>query len=234
KALFTSIKESTEIWAPLDLYNLFGFLFNQFHYLLSRQDAESYFTQIRDLLIWGVETNVLHLDGVLPPASYRNLIIFCIRTQAFDLAERYLKQLKSQLPLGLRNETFTICKAMILIEQQAYPKVLKLLGVARFRAESFEVSGRWLSLQAHHERYPEDAEWRLRQAERHLRYVKSRSTLNPTFRMAYQNQFRLYKRILTSHHPSQKERVLAEIKQTHPLHNKRWLLKLAAPMTESQ
>ncbi|MEL6695107.1 MAG: hypothetical protein AAFP89_02650 [Bacteroidota bacterium] len=224
-ALFASIKLTTAMWAPSDLYTMFSIFYNQFQRLLNKREVHNFYMNVRDLYIWAIEHNILQIEGVLSPASYRNLVIFCIRTQAYTLAQKYMIQLKDQLPLGLREETFTICKAMLLTEQGQFTKVLKLLGMARFQVESFEINGRWLSLQAHHGLYPEDTEWRLQQTERHLRYTKSRKLLNPRFQLAYQNQFRLYKRILTVT-PEKQQKILNEIRKINPVHNKPWLMRL--------
>ena len=224
-ALFASVKRTTAMWSPADLFTIFGILYSQFQRLLSKREAHTFYMNVRELYIWAIEHNVLQIEGVLYPATYRNLMRFCIRTKAYTLAQKYMIQLKDQLPIRQREETFTICKAMLLMELGQFAKVLKLLGTARFQIESFEINGRWLGLQAHHGLYPEDTEWRLQQTERHLRYTKSRKRLSPRFQLTYQNQFRLYKRILTIT-PEKQKKVLDEIRKTNPVHNKPWLMSL--------
>ncbi|MEL6730209.1 MAG: hypothetical protein AAFP83_03655, partial [Bacteroidota bacterium] len=78
-ALFTSVKLTTSVWAPADLYMMFSILYNQFVRLWNKGDASTFFMHIRDLYIWAIEHNILQIEGVLSPASYRNLMTFCIR-----------------------------------------------------------------------------------------------------------------------------------------------------------
>ncbi|MEM9896711.1 MAG: hypothetical protein AAF789_10110 [Bacteroidota bacterium] len=234
KALITGLKLSVHTWAYADLNLLFGFLFNQLNRVFAQTRDSASFVMLRDFFIWGMDEKILLVDGVLPPSAYRNLITFCVRTQAYDTAQYYLLSYKSYLPQSVREETFVICQALIWAYTGKYSDLLRKLSISKFSIEPFEVNARWLIVQAHHELYPEEIEWRLQQVEKHQRYVKNRKQLHPQFQKAYLNQFRFYRRILMLTGTAQLQRVVKDLQATNPFHNKGWLVKILNQISNPQ
>lgn len=181
-----------------------------------REDLERLFF----IYEWGIREGYLLTDQILSWQHYKNLITVGLRLQKLELVWEYLHDLRELLTPKDAEEAFEFNLGKYYIAAGDDQQARRILA-RKFSNVFYEVSGRLALIKLRYEQgVREDLENELRA----LRvFVDRQGRLAPLLKTSWINEVRLIEKLIRAFSPADARRLATEIKETHPLGNRRWL-----------
>ncbi len=175
----------------------------------------------------GLKNEVLLLNGVLSPFTYRNILAKAIVSKEFDWAENFIHDYRDYLAEKYRESTYSFNLAWLEYERKNYDKALQLLHKANFTDLLLNLSAKTIAMKIYYELDAFDLLYS------HLEAMKkfiTRQEIIAYHRKNYLNTIKFTKKLLDL--PVSDRSVRAKLKQEIELETslaeKNWLLSQVA------
>lgn len=227
EAHFTQLKKlllgNTEAIDPRDLRDVFVLARN---FCIKRiNHGESRF--VPDLFAFyetEIEHNLLLVNGVMPPSSYKNVVAAGLILKKYEWTEQFIKQFKEQLAPEFRHNAYLINLARLYSAQQRYDDVIPLLHEIDHNELFMALSAKAMLVRTYYELGEEEALYSL--LDSFAAFLKRKKVI-AYHRTPYLNLIKFVKKMLQWEFASKEklEQLKMEIEQNPKVVDRAWLLK---------
>ena len=212
--------------------NMFGYLLN---YCIRKINAGQvdFFEEIWQHYQLLVETQIIYINGELPPWEYKQIITTALRLGKNDWCRDFAEQYKNDLPEDSRENAYCYNMAAIHYSNQHYRDALMALQNTEFTDTTYQLGARILQVKAYYELNESDALRSLFESfavyiRRSKEISDYRKTANNNFirfaRKIYQCKTQWRENLATKTYINQKIKdIEAEMINRQPTANKDWL-----------
>lgn len=217
------------------LKSLYGISGNYLILKANKTREKIFYEQYADLLQWSFENELLFIDGFLPTFNYKNLISInlilakksseSVREKRINLAKHYLETLKDYLPLNVREDAYSLNKAIYYFTIGEYNKVEASMGGRTYLSSGFAVQGRLYGLMA---RYELEEYTYLPTAIKSLKkYILAHTKKDLPFNefKAYLDHLRFFNRLVIAYTTEDYNKLRKAIEKTPKVFEKNWLFE---------
>ncbi|MEO1451881.1 MAG: hypothetical protein AAFV07_20285, partial [Bacteroidota bacterium] len=199
------------------------------HYIgqLNQEGGDLQVRRLFELYQWGIETQLILLNGQLSPNQYLNIVAISLRAGEMQAAWQSLQTLKEFLPPTEQASVSKLGMGLFYFSSKDFKAVLDTLRATRFSLIFREIQARVLLLQAQYECFGAQDEWLHDQLDSFIRYLRSKK-LSAGHKQAYLNRFKLFKRLVNVNTRDGLQKLARLIEETHPLDNPAWLKEKVA------
>ncbi len=207
---------------PDIVQDIFNFLHNYYVRSFNRTNILAYLESLWDLDQWGIKTQAILQDGLLPPALYRNLLETGLRLGETEQVWEYLISLKSMLPKATREEEFRFNLGGYYAKTGDYPMAMRTLG-QKFSHPHKEINARLKLLRMRYEQGErEDLEYELRALRE---FCRRREEINPDFKRNAINDIKAFQALIKVFDSQSALKLDTKLTKMIPLGSKKWILE---------
>ncbi|MEL6257241.1 MAG: hypothetical protein AAFR87_34925 [Bacteroidota bacterium] len=232
---FTFLKSYTNKINRETLKSLYAISTNYLVRKANKTRENIFYEQYADFLQWSLENELLYLNKILPVNSYKNLISINLilakktegttRQKRINLAKHYLESLKIRLPLNVREDAYSLNKAIYYFTIGEYNKVEASMGGRYYSNSGFIVQGRLYGLMA---RYELQEYTYLPTAIRSLKkYIiaNTKKDLSSNHFKVYLDHLRFFNRLVNAYTTEDFTKLRKAIEKTPRVFEKNWLFE---------
>ncbi|PSJ72454.1 hypothetical protein C7N43_34115 [Sphingobacteriales bacterium UPWRP_1] len=209
---------------PAEAREVYYFLLN---YCATKINAGQtlFLNQIFDLYRLGLNTQLLLEGHLLSPWNYKNIVTAALRLGNYDWVHDFLHQYQSFLPHKHQKNAFTYNLANYYFFKQDYNRVLQLLQEVSYDEVFYSLDARSLLLKTYFELDEYEALQSLIDSFR--QWLNRTKELSKPRQQTYRNLLYFVRKLiqLPYEKPEKRAALLAEIKNTPAIADKRWLLQ---------
>lgn len=201
----------------------------------SQSREKIHYEQYAALMKWGLQNELLIINGVLPSGSYKNVIaIHLILAKMSEgnekqgrilQAKKYMEDLKQYLPEKDREDAYRFNKAIYYFTIGEYDKVEASLGGRAYSNTAFAVQGRLYGLMARYEMkeftYLPTA---IRSLKRYIQIHSKKELASGVYKL-YLQHLRFYNRLVIAYTAEDYGKLKKAIDKTPKVFEKNWLLE---------
>ena len=182
---------------------------------------------VREAFEWyrlGIVRDVIAENGQLTRATYLNIVAHAIKLEEFGWASDFIENYTNQLEDDIRENTENFARARLAYEQKDYDTGMPLLAQVDFKHPVYNIMAKTLQLKIYYEIDEYDAmDSQLDSMTTYLR----RKTLSDLHKDNFGNIVRFVRRMsrLNPGDRKKKAELKAQIDNTSPLTEKKWLLE---------
>ncbi|MCI4666969.1 MAG: hypothetical protein MRZ79_02330 [Bacteroidia bacterium] len=221
---FSLLRDNSDKFSMEDLQIATSIIVNFLSIQLRKTGDKKVVSLLLEILIWGISEGPLLNNGILRAFNYNNFINLCLRARKFDMAKRYLEELKPLLSINEREEAYAMAMAGYLTAMDKPGELIRFLIGRSFSNPRYDVDARIRIIQANYEIDPMDDIWLLAQISNIQKLIRNRKGLLPLIKKQRLTFLRYFKLLVQSNSVSKKEKVRLQILETQPFPNKTWLL----------
>lgn len=188
-----------------------------------------YLQEVLNLYQLGLDTRLIFEEQELSPWNYKNIVTTCLRLGNYEWAYTFLHQYQPNLPLKHRNNAFTYNLANYYFFKEDYNRVLQLLQQVTYDEVFYSLDARSLLLKTYYELGEYEALQSLIDSFR--QWLNRTHELSKARQQTYRNLLYFMRKLIHlpySKRGNKRAALLAEIKKTPSIADKRWLLQQVA------
>jgi len=229
--LLNELKQGRSIYAREDAASCYIMLLNLFINQLNETGTPKMIELVLELYIWGFKQKYIYQGKYLPAGHYKNFITICVKGERFELAKKYLYELKADLPLLHREEVFTLALSTLLAGQGQFQEVVDLLSQWKRGQLSNRLHAKALLMEAYYELGETYREQLITQVDNWLKYFRKidpeKARMSKNNYQSWLNRFRFLKRLaeVSDMEPKRLRRLKKEIEKEKYLGKKAWFLQ---------
>ncbi len=173
----------------------------------------------------GLETETLLENGLVSRYTFGNAVGAALRIGEYGWAEQFIEQFQHHLDERERESIVNFNLSRVYYEKGDYDKAQRLLTRFEYDDMLLNIIAKTMLLKIYYEQTEFEAFESLLESMRI--YLQRKEALDATRKLAYKNMLRMMRKLLrwNPYSQPQTERLQAQIKETHPLMEKDWLLK---------
>lgn len=190
------------------------------------QGVSSYFRRVFELYKNGLEKGYLLDNNIVSIYTFGNTVAAAIKIGEFDWAEQFIQNFKPYLEEKQRNSIANFNLSRIYFEKKDYNKAQKLLAQFEYDDMLFNIIAKTMLLKIYYEQDEYDAFESLIESMRI--YLQRKEALAPARKNSYKNMLSLMKKMLhlDVYNRKQREEFAELVRNTNPLAEREWLLKV--------
>jgi hypothetical protein len=190
---------------------------------LNRGD-KAYGKEALELYRARLDNNVLLENGVLPPYSYKNILMLALKAEEYDWAERVLHDFKQYLPEKERENIFNYNLAIFYFRTGKYPEAMMLLQKVNLNDVLYNLDARRLLARIYYETDEQNALHSLIESSKV--YLHRQKDIGYHHDM-YANYFRFLDKMLKIDLKKAESRAIlrGEVEGTQLLAEREWLME---------
>ena len=150
-SLIQDLRHYKKLFSLHIFQNLYTLLFNYLVQRYNKENSEELGVQILTVYEWGIEDQLIFVDGLLYPQHYKNLVIIALKLKLPEKARYYLNTYQKYLSEHERDDLYALCHAFCLFEEGDFKAVVKVLQRIYFDHIIYEISRRKYLLRALYE-----------------------------------------------------------------------------------
>ena len=188
-----------------------------------RTGDEKFISIMLDLYIKGIQNRALFDGPFLSHWTYANVVRLALRLQRYDWTERFIKENTISLSPKMREDAAHYNLAELFYHQKEYDQALEHLNQLQFSDLQYHLGSRVILIKIYCEQNSQEALLSLLAS--FSVYLRRNKKISVPVKKTYLNFCNLLHQILRKN-PMKWETLGAKIKQTQPLAERTWLLKI--------
>ncbi|MEO0468613.1 MAG: hypothetical protein AAF206_03255, partial [Bacteroidota bacterium] len=205
-----------------EVQRIWSMLIGNYSIRLNQSQDSNIARETVKLYRWAIETGILLVDGYVPPAVYKNIVVLSLRIKDFDAAKQNLEEYKMELAPEFRESVYPLLKGRYLFEAGRYAEVIHLLSQTHFSLPLEKVQARQYLLFSHYEQKQQDLVWLNSQIEHYIRFLRSQSRISHSQKSFYLRTAQFFKKLVNAFGEKDKVNLLKQIKQTERIDQPDW------------
>jgi hypothetical protein len=220
--LVRMVQEYRDHFDEFTYLNIYICLLNYFIRQTNITRSDEYRFKTLEMYFWGIEERLVFIDGFLPVAYFRNLLILGCRLKKFALVQTFIDDYLEYLPFDDQEECFIYSEALINFSRGDYRETVRKL-VNRFKNVTFEAECKGYLYIAQYELD------RIDDLEKDVRtykiFLKNNKKLSKRFKQSLLNFTVHFEKLLKFDTAQKLEELLSAVKATKPMSNQEWLIR---------
>ncbi len=148
----------TNHWSSIGINDQWYILLCLFNYSipLANQGNLLFITELFSLYKFGLENEILLLNGELPATSFYNIVLYGIKLNEYDWLENFIAKYSNFLDFEIREQIKVLCLAIIHYSKEEYTKTRHILISHSFPKSRYKIRAKSLLLRAIYEELAND------------------------------------------------------------------------------
>jgi len=176
--------------------------------------------EVLTIFQYGLDNNLLIVDGVFPPVPYKNIVTASCLLKQYKHASAFNEQWYPYLPESIKQDIYFYCKGAIEFAQGKYDNCLQILNNITFANFSYSREGRSMMIRSFYEL--DNITSALDASLAYEQYLRRNKVAGKDFVLAGFNFLKIIRKMING---IDSKIILTEVKNLNKLQSKNWFLE---------